>query len=400
MEKQLPELSTYFQTGGLVDAILNQGLPAPIDVQVSSNDLKEAAKIAAKIRDQVSRIPGVADTYIPEDVDAPSLQLAINRYYAQEMGLNEHEVVSNIITSLTSDGMISPSYWVDPRSGNLYMLTVQFPDNTVRSLEDLKNMPVRSSSQENTTALGNITSVKLIESPTEVDHYKLRRVIDVYISTKGEELSRVANAVNQVVDHTQKPENVVIYVRGIVGAMNSSLQSFGSGLILSLVLVYLVLVAQFRSFVDPFLILLAVPPGIAGVLLILTTTGTTLNIMSLMGLVMMVGIVVSNSILIVEFTHRLISDGMPLREAVQFAVRVRLRPILMTSLATVIGLIPMALALEAGSESYAPLARAIIGGLLVSVTLTVFIVPSAVYLVYRKRHGGGSPRTNRLATSH
>ena len=399
MQKELPQLSTYFQTGGLVDAILNQGLPAPIDVQVSSNDLSQAAKIAAKIREQVSKIPGVADTYIPEDVDAPSLQLGINRYYAQEMGLSEHEVVSNIITSLTSDGMISPSYWVDPKSGNLYMLTVQFPDNTVRSLEDLKMMPVRSSDQQNTTNLGNLTNVKLIESPTEVDHYKLRRVIDVYISTKGEELSRVANAVNQVVNHVEKPENVVIYVRGIVGAMNSSMQSFGLGLILSLVLVYLVLVAQFRSFVDPFLILLAVPPGITGVLLILTATGTTLNIMSLMGLVMMVGIVVSNSILIVEFTHRLIADGMVLREAVQFAVRVRLRPILMTSLATVIGLIPMALALEAGSESYAPLARAIIGGLLVSVTLTVFIVPSAVYLVYRKRHGSGSPPTGRPATS-
>jgi HAE1 family hydrophobic/amphiphilic exporter-1 len=400
MQRELPQLSTYFQTGGLVDAILNQGLPAPIDVQVSSNDLTEAAKTAAKIREQVSRIPGVADTYIPEDVDAPSLQLGINRYYAQEMGLSEHEVVSNIITSLTSDGMISPSYWVDPKSGNLYMLTVQFPDNTVRSLEDLKMMPVRSSDQKNTTNLGNLTDVKLIESPTEVDHYKLRRVIDVYVSTKGEELSRVADAVNQVVNHVEKPENVVIYVRGIVGAMNSSMQSFGLGLILSLVLVYLVLVAQFRSFVDPFLILLAVPPGITGVLLILTATGTTLNIMSLMGLVMMVGIVVSNSILIVEFTHRLIADGMALREAVQFAVRVRLRPILMTSLATVIGLIPMALALEAGSESYAPLARAIIGGLLVSVTLTVFIVPSAVYLVYRKRHGSGAPPTDRPATSH
>lgn len=400
MQKELPQLSTYFQTGGLVDAILNQGLPAPIDVQVSSNDLTEAAKIAAKIRGQVSRIPGVADTYIPEDVDAPSLQLGINRYYAQEMGLNEHEVVSNIITSLTSDGMISPSYWVDPKSGNLYMLTVQFPDNTVRSLEDLKMIPIRSSDQKNTTNLGNLTDVKLIESPTEVDHYKLRRVIDVYISTKGEELSRVADAVNQVVNHVEKPGNVVIYVRGIVGAMNSSIQSFGLGLILSLVLVYLVLVAQFRSFVDPFLILLAVPPGITGVLLILTATGTTLNIMSLMGLVMMVGIVVSNSILIVEFTHRLIDDGMSLKEAVQFAVRVRLRPILMTSLATVIGLIPMALALEAGSESYAPLARAIIGGLLVSVTLTVFIVPSAVYLVYRKRHGSGSLPTDRPASSH
>ena len=271
------------------------------------------------------------------------------------------------------------------------MLTVQFRDNTVRSLEDLKNLPIRSSTQTNTTPLGNITNVKLIQSPTEVDHYKLRRVIDVYISTKGEELSRVATAVQQIVNHAKPPANVVIKVRGIVGAMNSSMQSFGLGLLLALVLVYLVLVAQFRSFVDPLLILLAVPPGITGVLLILTTTGTTLNIMSLMGLVMMVGIVVSNSILIVEFTHRLIAEGKPLREALQYAVRVRLRPILMTSLATVIGLIPMALALEAGSESYAPLARAIIGGLLASVSLTVFIVPSAVLLVYRNRKSHGTP---------
>ncbi len=251
MQKELPELSTYFQTGGLVDAILNQGLPAPIDIQVSGNNLKEDAKIAASLRDQVSRLPGVADTYIREDVDAPSLQLHINRYYAQEMGLSEHEVVSNIITSLTSDGMISPSYWVDPKSGNLYMLTVQFPDNTVRSLEDLKNLPIRSSVQKNTTVLGNVASVKLIESPTEVDHYKLFRVVDVYVSTKGEELSRVASAVQHIVDQVKKeaPSDVRVDIHGIVDPMWSSLQSFGFGLILSLVLVYLVLVAQFRSFV-------------------------------------------------------------------------------------------------------------------------------------------------------
>jgi multidrug efflux pump subunit AcrB len=169
--------------------------------------------------------------------------------------------------------------------------------------------------------------------------------------------------------------------------MNSSFTSFGLGLILALVLVYLVLVAQFKSFIDPFLILLAVPPGIAGVMVMLSASGTTLNVMSLMGIVMMAGIVVSNSILIVEFTHRLIEDGMALREAVQFAVRVRLRPILMTSLATIFGLIPMALKLGTGSEAYAPLARAIIGGLTVSVVLTVFIVPAAFYIVYRQRPG-------------
>ena len=171
--------------------------------------------------------------------------------------------------------------------------------------------------------LGTIADVKEIRTPTEVDHYQLRRVIDVYVSPHGEELSRVAGRVNGIVSGLKHPADVIIRVRGIVGAMNSSFRSFGIGLILSVALVYLVLVAQFKSFLDPALILLAVPPGITGVLLVLTLTGTTLNIMSLMGIVMMVGVVVSNSILIVEFTHRLIADGMPLREAVQFAARVR-----------------------------------------------------------------------------
>ena len=195
----------------------------------------------------------------------------------------------------------------------------------------------------------------------------------------------MANAVNGIIARANKPEGVRVNVRGSAAAMNSSFQSFGFGLILSLLLVYLILVAQFRSFIDPFIILLAVPPGVSGVLLILTLTGTTLNVMSLMGVVMMVGIVVSNSILIVEFTHRLLEDGMALREAVQYAARVRLWPILMTSLATVIGLVPMALKLGTGSESYAPLARSIIGGLVASVALTVFIVPLAILIVHRRK---------------
>jgi len=178
---------------------------------------------------------------------------------------------------------------------------------------------------------------------------------------------------------------VRVTMRGSVQAMNSSFKAFGFGLLLSLLLVYLVLVAQFKSFIDPFIIMLAVPPGIAGVLLMLVCTGTTLNIMSLMGVVMMAGIVVSNSILIVEFTHRLMADGMPLREAAQFACRVRMRPILMTSFATIIGLIPMALKLGTGSESYAPLARSVIGGMTMSVILTVFIVPAAILIIYQRR---------------
>jgi multidrug efflux pump subunit AcrB len=385
LQKETPELTVYLQSGGLVDAVLNQGIPAPIDVQVSANDLDAANAVAEEIRSKAAQLPGVSDTFIPQDVHAPSLELDIDRYHAMEMGLTEHEVVDNVITALTSDGMIAPSYWVDPRSGNLYMLTVQYPENTVRSMGDLRSIPVRSSSQHNTALLDTVSAVKRIEKPTEVDHYQLRRVIDVFIAPHGEELSRVAAQVDRIISATRHPGNVIVSVRGIVGAMNMSFRSFGVGLLLSVVLVYLVLVAQFKSFVDPFIILLAVPPGITGVLIMLTSTGTTLNIMSLMGVVMMVGVVVSNSILIVEFTHRLIADGMPLNEAVRFAVRVRLRPVLMTSLATVIGLIPMALALGAGSESYAPLARSIIGGLIVSVSLTVFIVPAAFFIWYRRK---------------
>src|SRR5271165_2999839 len=390
LRRETPELTTYFQSGGLVDAVLNQGIPAPIDVQVSSNDLDEAFAVAEEIRSKSSQVPGISDVFIPQDIHAPSLQLDINRYHASEMGLSEHEVVDNVITALTSNGMIAPSYWVDPKSGNLYMLTVQYPDNTVKSLADLRSIPIRSPGQQNTALLDTIADIRDILTPTEVDHYQLRRVIDVYVAPHGEELSRVARRVDRIISGVKHPADVIIRVRGIVGAMNSSFRSFAIGLILSVVLVYLVLVAQFKSFLDPALILLAVPPGLTGVLIMLSSTGTTLNIMSLMGVVMMVGVVVSNSILIVEFTHRLIADGMPLKEAVQFAARVRLRPILMTSLATIIGLIPMALALGAGSESYSPLARSIIGGMTVSVALTVFIVPSAFYLAYRGRGGAAA----------
>jgi multidrug efflux pump subunit AcrB len=385
IRKELPELTAYFQSGGLVDAVLNMGLPAPIDIQVSGSNLEAAYATAEQISQKVAALKGVGDVLIPQDIDAPALQLEINRTHASELGLTQKEVVSNVITALTSNAMIAPSYWVDPKSGNDYLLTVQYPDATVKSLTDLKSVPIRSAAEPFPTRLDAVTDIRRVTAPTEVDHYQLRRVIDVFVAPLGEELGSVSKQVDQIIAQVDKPEGVRVTVRGSVEAMNTSFRSFGLGLILALLLVYLVLVAQFRSFIDPLIILLAVPPGIIGVLVVLVTTGTTLNIMSLMGVVMMVGIVVSNSILILEFTHRLMEDGMPLREAVQFACRVRLRPILMTSLATVIGLIPMAAKLGTGSESYAPLARAIIGGLSVSVALTVFIVPAAILVIYRRR---------------
>jgi multidrug efflux pump subunit AcrB len=390
---RMPELTAYFQTGGLVDSVLNLGLPAPIDLQITGSNLDTTYPMAVALAKQIRKVPGVSDVFIPQDIDAPSLMLDVDRLHAGEMGLSEKEIVSDVITAVNSNMMIAPNYWVDPKSGNDYMLTVQYPETTVRSLNDLKAIPLRSPGALAPTRLDTVADVKPILSPTLVSHYQLRRIIDIYIAPSGEDLGAVSSAIDKIIAKTHMPRGVSISVQGSVNAMHQSFSSFGSGLLLSILLVYLVLVAQFRSTIDPMIILLAVPPGLAGVVLTLWLTGTSLNVMSLMGVIMLVGIAVSNSILIVEFAHRLWEEGRTVPEAVALSCRVRLRPVLMTSLATMIGLIPMALGLGEGSEAYAPLARVIIGGLGVSVIVTVFIVPAAFVIVYRRRDAGRAALT-------
>ncbi|HEX7795362.1 MAG TPA: efflux RND transporter permease subunit [Vicinamibacterales bacterium] len=382
---ELPHLNVYFQSGGMVDAVLNQGLPAPIDVQLSGSNIEAVFKSANDVAAKIRGLGGVSDVFIPQDIDYPSLRLDIDRERAADLGLNQREVVDNVITALTSNQMIAPSYWVDPKNGNDYMLTVQYPENRISNLLDLRSIPLHAERAKEPTLLDAVTSVTPTSSPTEIDHYQIRRVIDIYVNPAGEDLGALDVGIERIVKGLHLPAGVKLDVRGMVEGMNASFRSFALGLILALVLLYLILVAQFRSFIDPLLILLAVPTGLTGVLVALFVTRTTLNVQSLMGVLMMVGMVVANSILIVEFTHRLENDGMPLLQAVVNSCRIRLRPILMTSLATIIGLLPMALKLGTGSEAYAPLARAIIGGLIVSVMLTVFVVPAAYLVTYRRR---------------
>jgi multidrug efflux pump subunit AcrB len=392
VSSQLPQLRTYFQSGGLVDAVLNQGAPAPIDVQVSGSDLNADSRVAQDLARQFRAISGISDVYIPQDMDYPALQVNVNRARANELGLDPREVVDNLITSLTSDAMIAPGYWVDPNSGNNYFVTVQYPENQVRTIQDLKAMPLRGGESKMPTYLNQVADVSVIQSPTEVDHYQLQRSVDIYVAPSGEDIGKPAAAISKIIAHTQIPANLRIDTRGLVITMQDSFKRFGIGLLLAILLVYLILVAQFASFVDPFLIVLAVPTGLVGVIITLAVTGTTLNIQSLMGIVMLQGMVVSNSILIVDFSNVLRSEGRGVVEAVATACRIRLRPILMTSLATVVGLLPMAFKLETGSEAYAPLARAIIGGLISSILLTIFVVPAAYLLMYRRREtSAGSP---------
>jgi len=382
LSQDLPQISTYFQAGGLVDSVVNQGLPAPLDIQVSDNDLGEAYGIAQKLALELKGSKHVSDVLIPQDIDYPGLELNINRQQASLLGLSPKDVIDNVITALTSNGVIAPSYWIDPKTGNNYMLTVQYSQEKVGSMtmSDFKNIPLRANNSAAYTPLQSVAKIEPINTPTEVDHYQLRRVIDVYVMPTQEDLSYINGEAKNLVAGLKLPKNARVRIQGAVVGMNESFRRFAIGLLLSVILVYLILMAQFRSFIDPFIILMAIPPGLAGVVLMLFVTGTALNIMSLMGVIMMTGIVVSNSILIVEFSGILHERGMAIHQAVVEACKVRLRPILMTSLATLLGLIPMALGIEAGSEQYAPLARAVIGGLGISVVVTVFLVP-AVYLV-------------------
>jgi multidrug efflux pump subunit AcrB len=415
------------------------GMPAPIDLQVSSRDLDETYRVAQDLSSRIRSLRGVGEVYIPQDMNYPALQLNVNRIHAAELGLNQREIVDNVITALNSNTMIAPNYWVDYKTGNDYFLTVQYYEHgpaAIHNLTDLKQIPLRrllkqfshlscgpavpspealqpsrvadppkpmwacgtgwQTSAVNAphpdgparpiTVLANVVSVDHVQSPTEIDHHQIQRVVDVYVTPAGEDLGRVTGAIRKVVADAKLPANVRVNLRGMVEGMEQSFKSFGLGFVLSFILLYLILIAQFRSFIDPLLIMLAIPMGFVGVLIIVPLTQTTLNVMSLMGVLMLVGIADSNSILIVDFAHKLEDQGLSVADAVITACRVRLRPILMTSLATIIGMLPMAMKLGTGGEQYTPMARAIIGGLTSSVLLTVFIVPAAYLLVYGRRN--------------
>jgi multidrug efflux pump subunit AcrB len=384
MAQEMPELTPFFSTGSLVDAVVSMGAPAAIDVQIVGANLADDNTVAQDIASKMRLSPTIADVFMPQDLDYPSLRVDIDRLHAAKLGLTEREVLTNVITSLTSNQMIAPNLWIDPRNGNNYFLTVQYPEAQIRSIQDLKAIPLHAEGMKQPTRLDMMANIVRINAPTEVDHYQIRRKLDIYARPATENLGAAADFVKSVIDREKIPSNVKLAIRGSAAAMNASFTSFAIGLSLSVVLLYLILVAQFRSFIDPFIILLALPPAISGVLITLVLTATTLNVMSLMGVVMLAGIAMSNSILIVEFAHHLRNEGRSVGEAIIESCRVRLRPILMTSLATIIGLMPMAMKLGEGSESYAPLARALIGGLLASVILTVFLVPAGFFLAYRE----------------
>jgi HAE1 family hydrophobic/amphiphilic exporter-1 len=388
MAAKFPDVRTFFQSGSLQDAILNQGQPAPIDVQVNTSDLGLTYNTAQDLAERIRQLPGVGQIYIPQDMNYPSIRMDIDRVHAGELGLSQKDVVDNVITALNSNIMIAPNYWVDYKTGNDYFMSVQYAEHgqpAIHNLIDLKQIPLRAPNEKLPTTLDSVVKLVHLQSPTEIDHYQIQRVVDVYVTPSGEDLDRLRTGILKSIADAKLPSKIRVTLRGMVNSMDQSFKSFGLGFGISFILLFLILVAQFKSFVDPFLIMLAIPMGFVGVLIILPLTHTTLNVMSLMGVLMLIGIADSNSILIVDFAHKLEEQGLSVRDAVVTACRVRLRPILMTSLATIIGMIPMAMKLGEGGEQYTPMARAIIGGLTTSVLLTIFIVPAAYLLVYGRK---------------
>ena len=388
LHAKYPEIRTFFSSGSMVDAILNSGKQAPIDVQISASNLNDIYDDAQRLATRFRGLPGVGEVYIPQDMNYPGLQLNVDRVHAGELGLSQKDIIDNVITALNSNYMIAPNYWVDYKTGNDYYLTVQYYEHGPESIHnrlDLRNIPLRAPNLAKPTTLDTVVSLKAVQTPTEIDHYQIQRVVDVYVTPSGEDLGKVRSEILQQIADAKLPSSVRVNLYGMVNDMLQSFKSFGIGMTVSIVLLFLILVAQFRSFIDPILIMLAIPMGFIGVLIILPLTHSTMNVMSLMGVLMLIGIADSNSILIVDFAHNLEEQGMSVMDAAITACRVRLRPILMTSLATIIGMIPMAMKLGEGAEQYAPMARAIIGGLTSSVLFTIFIVPAAYVLVYRNR---------------
>jgi HAE1 family hydrophobic/amphiphilic exporter-1 len=385
----VPKVRTFFQSGSIIDAVLNFGLAAPIDVQLSGPDYAKLHEAGQQVARRLRGLAEVAGAFIPQESGYPTLQVRVDRVKAARLGLSQKDVVTNIITALTSNQMIAPSIWIDPKTGNDYFLTVQYPERDITSLETLLDIPVRGAQRdhghEDALLLRNVASIARVAQPAEADHYNIQRVVDVLVSPRGEDMGGTQAAIQRALAHEKLPSDVQVTYRGSVSAMQASFASFGFGLVMAVLLLYLVMVAQFRSFLDPFIIMFAVPMGMIGVVLVLLATGTTLNIESFMGTIAMAGIVVSNSILLVDFTNQRRRAGEPLRSAVVAASRIRMRPIVMTALATVVGLLPIAMKLGAGSEASAPLARAAVGGLTVSTVLTLVLVPVVYELFYSWR---------------
>ena len=388
LAQSIPDTEIYFQAADIVSQVLNFGLPAAIDAQISGNDLNASYQLATRLKTEMARIPGLTDLRIAEPLDYPTIRVNVDRAKALELGINEAQVASSLLTSLSTSFLLQPNQWLDPRNGVNYSVLLQTPQHMIDSIQALAATPLSGVSLDGASPqpqlLGNVATLAQGTSPAVINHYTVQRVIDVNAGVAGRDLGSSAAAVQRAIHHLgELPAGTKIAVRGQSQAMRESFTTLGEALVLAVVLVYLLMVANFQSWLEPFIILLAVPGALAGVVWMLVLTGTTINVESLMGAIMAVGVAVANGNLLITFANELREDGYtPVAAAIE-AARIRLRPIIMTALAMVLGMLPMALAWGAGADQNAPLGRAVIGGLVVATLTTLFVVPAVYSIVSR-----------------
>jgi multidrug efflux pump subunit AcrB len=394
LRKQLPQrfpgIEFNFDTGGMLSAALNGGLPAPINIQVEGNKLEVAHEIAEKIKRHAETVPGAVDVRIQQRLDAPQINIDTDRVKVAQVGLTQEEVVKNIVTALNSSINFAPSFWIDEKNGNHYFIGAQYRENDIQSINTILDIPVTGKDQPTPVALRTVAKFSRGTAYSEINHLNITRVTDVFVNVRGRDVGSVAHDVERYIDNikddrAQVPEGYSIQMRGEVQTMRESFRSLSFGFLLAVVLVYLVMIVQFRSFLDPFIVMFAVPLGLIGVAWILFLTHTFLSIQSMMGIIMMVGIVVSFSVLMVDFANRILAEAAEkneskaLRDAIIEAATIRLRPILMTGLAAILGLTPMALF----GGANIPLARAVVGGILAALALVLFVVP-VLYVLFKR----------------
>ncbi|HKB25139.1 MAG TPA: efflux RND transporter permease subunit [Methylomirabilota bacterium] len=386
LPREFPGVTFFFQPPDIVSQILNFGLPAPIDVQVIGYNQKATHEIALGVAARMARIPGAVDVHLHQVVNTPSLLVNVDRSRAAELGLTQRDVANNVLVSLSSSAVVSPNYWSDPRTGINYPVVVQTPQNRIDSVNTLMNTSVTQGTVGQQQLLSNLATLERRETPAVISHSNVQPVFDVYANVQERDLGSVAAAVQKIVAELRPtlPPGHTIAVRGQVESMNSAFLRLGLGLIFAVALVYLLMVVNFQSWLDPFIIITALPGGFCGIVWMLFVTHTTFSVPALMGAIMSVGVATANSILMVSFANDQMGTGADARSAALAAGATRLRPVLMTALAMIIGMLPMSLGLGEGGEQNAPLGRAVIGGLSVATFATLFLVP-LVYSLLRRR---------------
>jgi multidrug efflux pump subunit AcrB len=385
LAEKFPGNEFAFNTGGIVSAALNYGSLSPINVQIAGKASEKARQLAREIWQAVRQVPGAVDVRISQRFDYPQLYIEVDRTKAAELGLTQQDVIQNVVTCLNSSIQFARNFWIDPVSGNQYWVGVQFNEAAVDSVDTLLNVPITSPRTGAPVLLRNLAKLQRTSAPAEITHANFSPVIEIYANASGRDVGGVARDIEQAIGKLDTPEGVTVRMSGEVQRMRTTFGSMGFGLLIATVLVYLIMVALFRSYVDPLVILFVVPLGLIGVLATLYLTNTTLNVQSGMGIIFMVGIVVANSVLLVDFANRLVAEGTSPAEAIQTAASIRLRPILMTFLATFLDLLPMAIGVGKGSEANLPLARAVVGGLIGGTAMTLFIVPILYTLFHREQ---------------